>query len=148
MAQKKLNTEAAVASLNKILEAELAGVIRYTQYQFMVFGYSRIPIIHWLKAQADESLQHARQAGEMITHIGGRPSLGLGRPLKRPLANIGDIMRDALEHERDAMALYRELLTQAEGRSIVLEEYARGQIATEELHAGEIEKMLRHPDAG
>ncbi|MBI2319649.1 MAG: hypothetical protein HYY28_08945 [Betaproteobacteria bacterium] len=31
-----------------ILDAELAGVIRYTQYQFMVFGYSRIPIIQWL----------------------------------------------------------------------------------------------------
>ncbi|MCK6370256.1 MAG: bacterioferritin [Gammaproteobacteria bacterium] len=148
MAQKKLDMKAVFATLDEILEAELAGVVRYTQYGFMVFGYSRIPIIHWLESQATESLQHARQAGEMITHLGGRPSLGIGKTVKKPLRNIGDIMRDALEHERAAMALYRKLLGQVEGRSIVVEEYARGQIATEELHAGEIEKMLRHPDGG
>lgn len=145
MAAKKLDTKAALKALNRILEAELAGVVRYTHYSFMVFGYSRIPIIGWLESQATESLQHARQAGEMITHLGGQPSLGIGQLLEAPHKSIGDIMRDALEHERSAMKLYRELLALAEGRSLVLEEYARGQIATEELHAGEIEKMLRHP---
>jgi bacterioferritin len=145
MAAKKLDTKAALKTLNRILEAELAGVVRYTHYSFMVFGYSRIPIIGWLESQATESLQHARQAGEMITHLGGQPSLGIGRTLEAPLKSIGDIMRDALEHERAATKLYRELLAQTEGRSLVVEEYARGQIATEELHAGEIEKMLRHP---
>jgi bacterioferritin len=145
MAEKKLDTKAALGILNKILEAELAGSIRYTQYQFMVFGYSRIPIIGWLQGQATESLTHAQQAGEMITHLGGEPSLKVGKLLDKPLKSIGDIMRDALAHERSAMTLYRELLSKVEGRSIVLEEYARTQIGTEELHAGEIEKMLRHP---
>ena len=145
MTNKKPNTETVLGTLNKILEAELGGVVRYTHYSFMVFGYSRIPIIHWLESQATESLQHARQAGEMITHVGGQPSLGIGRLVEQQHKSIGDIMRDALEHERDAMKLYRELLSQVEGTSIVLEEYARTQIATEELHAGEIEKMLRHP---
>lgn len=145
MAQKKLNAKSVLATLNMILEAELAGVVRYIQYQFMVFGYSRIPIIQWLETQATESQQHARQAGEMITHIGGQPSLKIGRLLDKPHKSIGNILRNALEHERAAMKLYRELLAQVEGRSIVLEEYARSQIGIEELHTGEIEKMLRRP---
>jgi len=145
MAQKKPNAKSVLAKLNRILEAELAGVVRYTQYQFMVFGYSRIPIIQWLESQATESLLHARQAGEMITHVGGRPSLQIGELLDKPKNSIGDILRDALGHERGAIKLYRELLNEVQGRSIVLEEYARGQIGTEELHIGEIEKMLRRP---
>ncbi len=145
MAQEKLNAKSVLATLNLILEAELAGVVRYTQYQFMVFGYSRIPIIQWLESQATESLLHARQAGEMITHVGGQPSLKIGRLLDKPQKSIGDILRSALEHERGAIKLYRELLARVQGRSIVLEEYARSQIGTEELHLGEIEKMLRRP---
>lgn len=145
MADRKLNTKKTLAILNSILEAELAGAVRYTQYQFMVFGFSRIPIISWLQTQAAESLVHAQQAGEMITHLGGEPSLGIGKLGGKQLPGIAGILRDALEHERGAMNLYRELLREAEGRSIVVEEYARTQIGTEELHAGEIEKMLRHP---
>lgn len=145
MAHKKLNAKAVLSTLDAILEAELAGVVRYTHYQFMVFGYSRIPIVQWLESQATESLLHARQAGEMITHLGGQPSLKIGRLLDEPKDRVGDILRDALEHERAAMQLYRALLRQVQGRSVVLEEYARGQIGTEELHIGEIEKMLRRP---
>mgnify|MGYP001247367341 CR=1 FL=1 len=73
-----LDRSAAVAVLNRILELELAGVVRYTHYAFMVNGYSRIPIVGWLNAQADESLLHARQAGELVTSLGGHPSLGIG----------------------------------------------------------------------
>ena len=53
--------------LNRILEQELAGVVRYTHYSFLVFGFGRIPIVSWLRDQANESLLHAQQAGEMIT---------------------------------------------------------------------------------
>lgn len=147
MAHKKLSTKSVLATLNAILEAELAGVVRYTHYQFMVFGYSRIPIVQWLDAQATESLLHARQAGEMITHVGGQPSLQIGRLLDAPKESIDAILRDALEHERLAIKLYRDLLAQVQDRSVALEEYARGQIGTEELHIGEIEKMLRRPGA-
>ena len=40
-----------VALLNRILENELAGVVRYTHYSFLVFGFSRIPIVEWLRSQ-------------------------------------------------------------------------------------------------
>ena len=44
MGQQELDKAAVVALLNRILEDELAGVVRYTHYSLMVFGYGRIPI--------------------------------------------------------------------------------------------------------
>jgi len=70
--------EKIAALLNSIMEYELAGVVRYTHYPLMVFGYHRLPIISWMSGQADEPLAHAHKAGEMITHIGGHPSLQIG----------------------------------------------------------------------
>ena len=145
MSKQDPDPKAVVGVLNQILEAELAGVVRYTHYSFMVFGYNRIPIISWIESQANESLLHARQAGEMITHLGGHPSLAIGQLLESHKHDVGDILRESLDHERRAQGLYRELLALVEGRSIMLEEYARTQIAAEELHSGEIEKMLRRP---
>ena len=55
------------------------------------------------------------------------------------------ILRESLEVEGQALALYKELLTLVEGRSVMLEEYARQMIHAEELHAGEVDKMLRRP---
>lgn len=42
-------TQRAVAILNRIMELELAGVVRYTHYALMIYGYNRIPIVSWLK---------------------------------------------------------------------------------------------------
>jgi bacterioferritin len=134
-----------VAHLNKILELELAGVVRYTHYALMIYGYNRIPIVSWMQQQADESLLHAREAGEMITHLGEHPSLAIGPLLETHKHDIGDILRESLEHERAALTIYRELLTLVEGRSVLLEEYARRMIAGEEMHQGDVDKMLRKP---
>jgi bacterioferritin len=137
--------ERIAALLNRIMEYELAGVVRYTHYSLMVFGYNRLPIISWLSGQADESLAHAHKAGEMITHIGGHPSLAIGPLLETHKHDIGDILRESLEHEAAALQLYRDLLKEVEGMSVMLEEYARNMIYTEELHQGEVDKMLRKP---
>ncbi len=138
-------TDKAIGVLNRILEAELAGVVRYTHYSLMVFGYGRIPIVKWLRQQATEGLRHAELAGELVTHLGGHPSLGIGELLETHKHDIGDILRESLAHEAYARGLYEELLACAIGRSILLEEYARTLIAEEERHAGEVDKMLREP---
>jgi bacterioferritin len=141
----KLDTNAVITALNKILEAELAGVVRYTHYSLMVFGYNRIPIVSWLRDQASESLTHAQQAGELITHFGGHPSLGIGKLLETHNHDIGDILRESLAHEQAGLQLYVELLALVEGKSVMLEEYARTLIQQEEMHLGEVDKMLRKP---
>lgn len=134
-----------ISQLDKILEFELAGVVRYTHYSFMIFGYNRIPIIEWMESQATESLAHAKEAGELITHLGGHPSLAIGSLLETHKHDIADILRESLAHEREALVAYKELLQLVEGRSILLEEYARRLIAEEEMHQGEVDKMLRKP---
>ena len=136
---------AAVALLNKILELELAGVVHYTHYSLMVYGYHRIPIVGWLRAQAQEALQHAQQAGELITHLGEHPSLAIGPLLETHKHDIGDILRESMQHEREALAHYYALLKLVEGSSVQLEEYAREMIMQEEQHLGEVDKMLRKP---
>ncbi len=139
------DTNAVVKALNTILEYELAGVVRYTHYSLMVFGYNRIPIVSWLRGQAAESLTHADKAGELITHLGGHPSLGIGPLLETHNHDIGDILRESLAHESASLNCYKALLGLVEGKSVMLEEYAREMIYQEELHLGEVDKMLRKP---
>jgi len=141
----ELDKDKAVELLNRILEYELAGVVRYTHYSLLVFGYNRIPIVAWLREQASESLTHAQQAGEMITHLGAYPSLAIGPLLDTHRHDIGTILRESLEAEGQALALYKQLLAVVEGWSVMLEEYARQMVHAEELHAGEVNKMLRQP---
>jgi bacterioferritin len=100
----------AVETLNKILEMELAGTIHYTHYSFMVFGYTRIPIVNWLEKQANESMAHARAAGELVTQLGAHPSLGIGPLLETHKHDIGDIMRESLGHEKKTLVEYEKLL--------------------------------------
>ncbi len=140
-----IDKNAAIRILNHILELELAGVVRYTHYAFMVFGYNRIPIVSWLNAQADESLLHARQAGELITGLGGHPSLGIGPLLETQQHDIGDILRESLAHEQEALKAYYQLLDCVKDRDVRLEEYARTLIAEEQTHQDEVDKMLRAP---
>ena len=134
-----------VAVLNRLLEAELAGVVRYTHYSFLVFGFGRIPIVSWLRGQADESLLHAQQIGEWIANLGEYPSLGIGPLLDSHQIDIGAMLRESLETESRALALYRELLDLVAGNSVALEEFARGMIMAEEMHAADVDKMLRKP---
>jgi bacterioferritin len=135
----------AISLLNRIMELELAGVVRYTHYALMVFGYNRIPIVSWLQAQADESLLHARRAGELVTHLGGHPSLAIGSLLESDKHDIGEILRESLAHESLAKQAYYDLLEISAGRSVLLEEYTRELISQEELHFGEVDRMLRAP---
>jgi bacterioferritin len=145
MASEDIDKSAVLKVINKILEAELAGVVRYTHYSFMVYGYGRIPIVSWLRSQAEESMLHAQEAGELVTALGGHPSLGIGRLLESEKHDIGDILRESLTHEKDALDLYRQLLTLVDDRDVMLEEYARRLIAEETMHMSEVDKMLRLP---
>jgi bacterioferritin len=137
--------KAVVGTLNKILELELAGVVRYTHYSLMVFGYNRIPIVSWLRDQATESLTHAQAAGEWITTLDDHPSLAVGPLLETHKHDIGSILKESLEAEQAGLQAYRDLLKLVDGKIVALEEYAREMVLAEETHTSEVEKMLRQP---
>ena len=145
MTEQTYDKNAVVVLLNEILETELAGVVRYTHYSLMVFGHSRIPIVSWLRGEATTCLEHANEAGEMVTHLGDHPSLKIGALLETQAHGINDILMESLEAEKEGLALYKRLLESVRDRSVFLEEYARKMIAEEEMHLGEVNKMLRKP---
>jgi bacterioferritin len=145
MSDDTLDIAAAVKVLNQIMEAELAGVVRYTHYSLMVFGHNRIPIVSWLRGEANVCLSHANEAGELVTHLGEHPSLKIGALLETHKHGINDILLESLEVEREGLALYRQLLDVVVGKSVLLEDYARRMIGEEDLHIGEVNKMLRKP---
>jgi bacterioferritin len=139
-------TKKVVDNLNRILELELAGVVRYMHYSFMIFGHNRIPIVAWLRDQSNESNAHAILAGEHITAFGGHPSLKIGSLLETHKHDVNEILVEAHEHEKEGLDAYYKLLALVEGgKSILLEEYARDQIAAEEMHLADIRKMMRKP---
>ncbi len=140
---KELNVEKTLKLLGRIMEFELAGVVRYTHYSLMVAGPNRIPIVQFMKGQASESLLHAQQAGEILTGLGGHPTLQIAPIDETYRHSVKDILEESLVHEQRALKIYKELLDVVEDRSVYLEEFARNQIAQEEVHGLELRKMLR-----
>lgn len=140
---KELDVKATQKLLNRIMEFELAGVVRYTHYSLMVAGPNRIPIVQFMKTQATESLLHAQTAGEILVGLGGHPTLSIAEIPETYKHSVKDILEESLNHERAALDIYKALLDEVEDRSVYLEEFARTQIAQEEMHGLEVRKMLR-----
>ena len=138
-----MNKDKIIDKLTTIFDLELSGVIRYTHYSLMIFGPNRLPLIDFFKTQASESLLHANLAGEHITGLGGHPPLNINNIKETFKHNITEILSETLEHEKNAIKHYYELLDLVDGKSVYLEEYARQMIGEEELHVLEVEKMLK-----
>tara|TARA_B100001113_G_C20629509_1_gene414143 strand:- start:105 stop:530 length:426 start_codon:yes stop_codon:yes gene_type:complete len=138
-----MNTQKINEILNEIMEFELAGVVRYTHSSLMITGPYRMPIVEFLKEQANESLLHAQQAGELLTGLDGHPSQKIARIEETNDHSIEGILNESLDHELHALKLYKDLLSIVEGKSVYLEEYTRSLIGEEEQHQLELKKMLK-----
>jgi bacterioferritin len=143
VALRELDQQATNDALAAIVEYELAGVVRYTHYALMVTGPYRIPIVDFFKMQATESLQHAQQAGEILTGLGGHPSLRIAAIDESDRHSLKHLLEESAAHEQQALRLYKDLLDIVQDSSVYLEEYARTMIGQEELHSIELRKMLR-----
>lgn len=130
-----------VEKLNRILEMEISGVVRYLHYALMVTGPNRIPIVKWFHDQANEAFSHASVIGEKITALGGHPSLKVSTVPETKTHKALDILKESLQFEQAAVELYHELLTLCEG-NVALEELVREMIRTETEHIEEVMKML------
>ena len=140
---KDLDKKLTCEILNSIMEYELSGVVRYTHSSIMVSGPHRIPIVQFLQAQANESLLHAQEAGELLTGLEGHPTQQIAPIEETHQHSVKDILQESLDHELHALELYNHLLDTVDGKSIFLEEYARNKIGQEEQHSLELRKMLR-----
>ena len=139
----KNKTNEVIETLNKIMEYELSGVVRYTHYALMITGRDRLSLAAFFKEQANESLLHAQEAGEIVTGLEGHPSLNISIIEESHKHSTVDLLNESSSHEKEAVALYKLLLDIVKDESIYIEEYARGMIKAEEMHAIEVTKMLK-----
>lgn len=133
-----------LAQLDKLLEAELSGVVRYLHYSFMIFGPNRIPITGWFRDHATEGMKHATLIGEKITALGGHASVKVKPVPETNKHNVLDMLAESLEYERETLKMYYDLLGTVEG-DVPLEEMVRALIADETGHVEEVEKMIKSP---
>jgi bacterioferritin len=130
-----------IEKLNKILELEISGVVRYLHYALMITGPNRIPIVKWFHDQANEAYMHASVIGEKITAFGGHPSLKTTSVPETKTHQVLEILKESLEFEKEAVSHYADLLELA-GTDVALEELAREMIRKETEHIEEVVKML------
>lgn len=133
-------------ALERLHSNELSGVVRYLHYAHMIFGANRIPIVAWLKEQATESMDHAWQVGEKMTALGLHPSMRVQPVPETGKHNVLDVLREALDFERQGLADYQALLDlvlESRPNDTALEDWVRGFICTETSHIEDAEKMLR-----
>jgi len=139
-----MNKNQIIKVLSEIFNLEINGVVRYTHYALMIVGSDRLPLVTYFRGQAAESLAHADLAGEHITGLGGHPPLNNDNLKETFNHDINDLLKETLEHEKAAIGVYYKLLDLVKDKSVYLEEYARSMIGQEELHALEVEKMLKN----
>ena len=142
MPNYNFDVDRVTEQLNRILQMELAGVIYYTHYSFMIYGHARIPITQWLQENATESLAHAQEAGQMIMRLHKRPELGIATLPTTRHNTIDQILAESVEREEAGVQLYRDLMEMVKDKSITLEEYAQRLVAAEVVHIREMELML------
>ena len=130
-----------IERLNKILESEISGVVRYLHYALMVTGPNRIPIVKWFHEQANEAFTHASIIGEKITALGGHPSLRVASVPETKNHNVLEILKESLEFEAQALQMYKDVLPLC-GDDIALEELVREMIRKETEHIEDASKML------
>lgn len=131
-----------IETLSQIFKSEMAGVIRYMHYSFMIMGHNRIPIQKWFRDQAAESMAHSVIIGEKITSYGGHPPMISDKIEESNVHSVDQILKETLQFEEAALGLYRKLVSIA-GDDIALEELARGFVKEETEHVDEVKKMIR-----
>ena len=140
---ENVDREKVISILNEIMKYELAGVVRYTHSALMVVGPYRESLIAYFNEQSTESLTHAQNSGDLLVSLGGHPSQDISIIKETNEHSITALLEESLEHERKAVSLYKQLLSEVENKSIYLEEYAKEMIKNEEIHSLTVEKMLK-----
>jgi bacterioferritin len=123
----------ALEILSKIFQAEMAGIIRYLHYSFMIMGHNRIPIQKWFRDQANEAMTHSVAVGEKITSLGGHPPMITAKIEETNVHSVDQILKESLHFEEETLNLYKELV-KAAGDDIALEEMAREFVKAETEH--------------
>ncbi|MGA1203352.1 MAG: ferritin-like domain-containing protein [Planctomycetota bacterium] len=138
-----ISREEALQRLNELYAEEIEAGLRYLHLSVSLKGLDRLMIRKVLLENMEETFEHAQQVGEKMMQLGASPSLSLQLELPAERADGRSALRTAVLFERAALDAYRELLERVDGGDdVVLEEFARAQVALESQHVAEIELLL------
>ncbi len=128
-----------IENLNKALSLELAGIIQYSQHSYLVTGIEREVYKEFFREQADEAKDHALFLGDKIVALGGVPTVEPA--MIRQSTELLDMLKLDLELEREALAVYMVAWDSCGDEDLPTRFWLEGQIAEEQLHVEELEKL-------
>jgi bacterioferritin len=131
--------EELVENLNKALSLELAGVIQYSQHSYLVTGTDREVFKDYFRDMAEEAQKHAEKLGDKIVALGGIPTVEPA--MIRQSTELKEMLHQALELEREAIAVYMAAWASCGEEDLPQKFWLEGQVADEQMHIEELEKL-------
>ncbi|MBA3633585.1 MAG: hypothetical protein H0W58_12390 [Acidobacteria bacterium] len=128
-----------IENLNNALSLELSGIIQYSQHSYLVTGIEREIYKGFFRDQADEANDHAQTLGDKIVALGGVPTVEPA--IIRQSADMKEMLKQDLELERDAMAVYMKAWNSCDEEDLPTKFWLEERIASEQLHIEELEKL-------
>lgn len=134
-----------IDNLNRALSYELAAVIQYSQHSYLVTGTEREVYKEFFRDQADEAQKHAGILGDKLVALGGVPTVEPG--MIRQSVDLKEMLKQDLKLEREAMAAYLDAWKSCDDDDLPTKFWLEGQIADEEMHIEELEKLTSERQA-
>lgn len=117
-----MDSQRMVEALNKSLALEYAGVIQYYQHSFLLQGPEREYLAGFFRDNGKKSLDQIERLGEKIVALGGLPVV---EPATiRQASDVQEMLRQALDLEREAQEAHHEALQLLAGKAEAPEEIA------------------------
>ena len=134
-----------IENLNQALSLELAGVIQYSQHSYLVTGFEREVYKEYFRDQAGEAQDHAEFLGDKIVALGGVPTVEPA--MIRQSTDLKEMLKQDLELEREAMKAYMAAWNSCGEDDLPTKFWLEGQIADEQVHIEELEKLTSERQA-
>ncbi len=128
-----------IDNLNAALSFELAAVIQYSQHSYLVTGTDREVFKDFFRDGAEEAQKHAEKLGDKIVALGGVPAVEPA--MIRQSVDAKEMLKQNLELEREAIAAYMAAWNACDDNDLPQKFWLEGQIADEQMHIEELEKL-------
>jgi bacterioferritin len=128
-----------IENLNRALSLELSGIIQYSQHSYLVTGVEREIYKEFFRDQAEEAQKHALFLGDKLVALGGIPTVEPA--MIRQATDLTEMLQQDLELEREALGAYMEAWNSCADEDMPTRFWLEGQIAEEQLHVEELEKL-------
>ena len=139
---KTFDLSNVVSLLNRLLEARLLGVTRYTHYALMVSGTERITMANFFTAQASECLFQAQSIGKVLIAFNERPSLSHQHFQEPSGQSLREMLLRTLHCERQVLEMYQALQQDRCASSNCLKSLASDMASKQVLSIEQLQLML------